>query len=132
MERRPQINDTGEAVIGPTKMVEVQKPAETIYLADNESNETFRSQLRPIVLAGSRDSDTLGLNDVWRPDHLPYVQRNGQPTATLNIAQSDNQANRRVAATRHGQGPNLLYMDGHSAYKRADKLGVDEWRTIKY
>ena len=122
----------GSAIIGTTKMTQVQKPTDTIYLADNESNETFKTQLRPIVLTTSRDDNTIGLNDVWRPNHLPYVQRGGKPTTVLNTSESDAQACRRVAATRHGKGPNLLYMDGHSAYKKADTMGVDEWRTSKY
>ena len=127
----------GSAIIGtdtPTKIDQFQKPSETVYLADNESNETFKTQLRPIITAATlaNDSNTLGLNDVWRPEHLPYMQRNGLPLKTLNTYDADNQSNRRVAATRHGKGPNLLYMDGHSTYKKADTMGVDEWRTKKY
>jgi prepilin-type processing-associated H-X9-DG protein len=86
-----------------------------VYFADNE-----RGSWRPIFTA----TNILGsaeVNDVWSPSHLPY----------LNEAARLPSPERRVAAARHGAGPNLLYVDGHAGWKNARRLKVDDWREIR-
>ena len=101
----------GSELYGVSKITRFRKPADTIYLADNE----FGSW-RPIIMnLGIIGSDEL--NDVWSPYHLPYAP-NG---SSLN-------PERRVALARHGRGPVLLYFDGHSALKKAKLITVDDWR----
>jgi prepilin-type N-terminal cleavage/methylation domain-containing protein/prepilin-type processing-associated H-X9-DG protein len=106
---------TGFEVIGLTKLSKVQQPVETIYFADNES-----ASWRPIFtitnIIGSDD-----LNDVWQPTHLPYR------TATSPLS-----GERRVAAARHGQGPNLMFFDGHASWKNSRRMTVDDWREQRF
>jgi prepilin-type N-terminal cleavage/methylation domain-containing protein/prepilin-type processing-associated H-X9-DG protein len=108
-------DQVGSEQVGMTKMQNVQKPVDTVYLADNENG-----RWRPIITSLPVVDPTL-LNDVWSPSHLPFSSsgRNLNPE-------------RRVAAARHGAGPNLLFYDGHAAMKKARLLKVDDWREQKY
>jgi prepilin-type N-terminal cleavage/methylation domain-containing protein/prepilin-type processing-associated H-X9-DG protein len=108
---------TGYEVIGLQKVTRFQRPSETIYFADNE-NGSWRPIFTPTSIIGSED-----LNDVWSPAHLPYPST--AATARLN-------SERRVAAARHGKGPNLLFFDGHAGWKNARQMTVDDWREQKY
>ena len=111
------LNDkTGSEITGLTKITRFQQPSETIYFADNESG-SWRPVFTITNVIGSLD-----LNDVWSRSHLPY----SQPSARLPSGE------RRVAAARHGQGPNLLYFDGHAGWKNARQITVDDWREKKY
>jgi prepilin-type N-terminal cleavage/methylation domain-containing protein/prepilin-type processing-associated H-X9-DG protein len=112
---------TGSEVRGLQKISLIQQPAETIYFADNESG-SWRPIFTPTNIIGS-DS----LNDVWSPNHLPYRVVNGVVAASARP-----NSERRVAATRHGQGPNLLFFDGHAAWKNARRITADDWREKKY
>jgi prepilin-type N-terminal cleavage/methylation domain-containing protein/prepilin-type processing-associated H-X9-DG protein len=104
----------GFEVEGMTKISRIKKPVDTIYFADNEYGSW-----RPIISdTGTTISEDL--NDVWQPEHLPYAA-DGR---TLN-------PERRVALARHGNGCNLLYFDGHSAWKKAKLIVVDDWREEK-
>lgn len=105
----------GSEVVGSTVVTRVQQPVETIYFADNES-APWRPVFTVTTVIGSMD-----LNDVWSPDHLPYTSGG----RALN-------GERRVAASRHGQGPNLLFFDGHAAWKNGRRLTVDDWREQRY
>ena len=113
--RFASINDsTGTEQIGPSKVSRIQRPAETIYFADNEDGSW-----RPIITSlGSGDTQ---LNDVWAPSHLPFAAGG----RTLN-------AERRVARKRHGRGPNLMYFDGHGGLKKAEQIVVSDWREQRY
>jgi prepilin-type N-terminal cleavage/methylation domain-containing protein/prepilin-type processing-associated H-X9-DG protein len=105
----------GTEQVGLTRMNKLQAPSDTIYIADNESGSW-----RPIITAlGSIGS--IALNDVWSPTHLPYASGG----KTVN-------PERRVARSRHGQGPNLLFYDGHSGWKKAPLIVVDDWREQRY
>ena len=95
----------------------VQQPTETIYFADNE-NGSWRPIFTTTNIIGDQN-----LNDVWSPVHLPYLS--SSPTARLS-------GERRVAAARHGQGPNLMFFDGHAGWKNARRLTVDDWREQRY
>ena len=103
---------TGSELVGLHDVNRFHQPSESVYFADNE-----RGSWRPIFTAtnilGSED-----VNDVWSPSHLPYAT----PTARLPSGE------RRVAATRHGLGSNLLFFDGHAGWKNARRLTVDDWR----
>jgi prepilin-type N-terminal cleavage/methylation domain-containing protein/prepilin-type processing-associated H-X9-DG protein len=106
---------TGSELTGLQKINRFQQPVDTVYFADNESG-AWRPIFTPTNIIGS-DS----LNDVWSPTHLPY------PSATSRLS-----GERRVAAARHGQGPNLLFFDGHAGWKNARRLTVDDWREQRY
>lgn len=107
----------GGEQLGLTKLARVQRPVETVYFADNE-NGPWRPTIAELQTFGS----TL-LNDVWQPNHLPYIQ-----SGTRMILSSE----RRVAAKRHAAGANLLFYDGHAAWRRANRIVVDDWREQRY
>ena len=109
------LNDTfGYEQVGPSKLVEFQMPSEAIHLGDNESGSW-----RPIV-TGYRDAVT-NLNDVWTPVHLPYNER----TSRLN-------GSRRIAAERHSDGANFVYLDGHAGYLRGRSVVTDLFREKRH
>jgi prepilin-type N-terminal cleavage/methylation domain-containing protein/prepilin-type processing-associated H-X9-DG protein len=105
---------SGSALNGPQKISRIQQPSETVYLADNESG-----RWRPVFTLTNIIGDD-NLNDVWSVSHLPYRSA----TSALN-------GERRVAAARHANGPNLLYFDGHASWKNARRVTVDDWREAK-
>lgn len=107
---------TGSEIVGLQKVTRIQQPVDTIYFADNES-----APWRPIFTATNFIIGSDDLNDVWSPTHLPYRT----PTSSLS-------GERRVAAARHGQGPNLLYFDGHACWKNSRRMTVDDWREQRY
>jgi len=107
-------DQVGWELNGLSKLTRILRPADTIYLADNEYGSW-----RPII----SDLNTMGsdeLNDVWSPGHLPYSSGG----RVLN-------PDRRVALARHGQGSAFLFFDGHSAWKKSRFLVVDDWREAK-
>ncbi|MBI4660231.1 MAG: type II secretion system protein [Verrucomicrobia bacterium] len=107
---------TGSEITGLQKVTRFQQPADTVYFADNESG-SWRPIFTVTNIIGADD-----LNDVWSPTHLPY------PTTAATARLS---GERRVAAARHGQGPNLMYFDGHAGWKNARRMTVDDWREQK-
>lgn len=108
----------GSEINGLQKITRFQVPAATVYLADNESGPW-----RPIFMTTTVLNGGYELNDVWSPAHLPYVSN--APRAPLS-------SERRVAAKRHGEGPNLLWFDGHVEWKNARRITVYDWRERKY
>jgi len=113
-EFKSPTDTTGFAADYFTKLAAAQRPAETIYLADYEDG-------RPVV---TNLTDNPGWNDVWQKEHIPYA------LLARNIISLN--AGRRVAHKRHGNGPNLLFFDGHSGWKRAITIVTDDWRTRRY
>ena len=101
----------GSEDVGLARLNKIQQPTSTIYLADDENGSWH-----PVITSLTSGGDTE-LNDVWSPSHLPY-KSGGKGVNT----------ERRVAQARHGAGPNLMYYDGHAAWKRADLVVVDDWR----
>jgi prepilin-type processing-associated H-X9-DG protein len=97
-----------------TKLSAAQRPAETIYLADYEDGGPTVTNL----------ADNPGWNDVWQVGHIPYT--------TLGAGRTVLNPTRRVAAKRHGAGPNILFFDGHSGWKRATTILTEDWRTQRY
>lgn len=105
---------TGTEVTGPSSLSRFQSPAESVYFADNESG-SWRPIFTATNVIGSQD-----INDVWSTTHLPY----GTNGKSLN-------AERRIAAKRHGDGANLLFFDGHAGWKNSRRMTVDDWRDIR-
>jgi prepilin-type N-terminal cleavage/methylation domain-containing protein/prepilin-type processing-associated H-X9-DG protein len=105
----------GTEIVGVTRLSAVQRPVETIYFADNE-NGPWRPIITELPIR-----DSMLLNDVWSPLHLPY-SADGKRLNT----------ERRVARARHGVGPNLLFYDGHAAWKKAELIKVDDWRLQRF
>ena len=105
---------TGREITRLQRITRFQEPANTIYFADNENGSW-----RPLFTLKSIQNEDL--NDVWSPTHLPYRNATNSPLS----------GERRVAAKRHDQGPNLLYFDGHAGWKNARRITVDDWREQK-
>jgi prepilin-type N-terminal cleavage/methylation domain-containing protein/prepilin-type processing-associated H-X9-DG protein len=110
-------DNVGFEINGLQKISRIQKPVETVYLADNENGSW-----RP-VYTGTNILGGDNLNDVWTPAHLPYVSP--APNAPLSFE-------RRVAAKRHSLGSNLMFFDGHADWRNARRIKVDDWRERKY
>ncbi|MCD8533498.1 MAG: DUF1559 domain-containing protein [Verrucomicrobia bacterium] len=106
---RNQRDRIGFEVNDPTPLNKFHRPTATIYIADNENGSW-----RPIV-KGLNDPE-LRRHDVWHPGHLSSSKS------------TDPSTGRRVAANRHGGGPNNLYYDGHAAWLKAEKMTVQMWR----
>jgi len=98
-----------------TKLSAVRHPTGTIYLADNSH---YRGRDIIIGLDDPPDASILN-NDVWRPHHLPY-----SATGVLN-------PDRRVAAHRHGEGPNAGFFDGHTDFRKSRTIGVEDWNDTR-
>jgi len=106
-------DQTGYEQLGLSKITDFAQPSNSAYLLDNES-DTWR----PIV-TGFQDVQTA-LNDVWHPSHLPYDASGRR----LSV-------DRRVAAQRHSNGSNILFLDGHAGYRDAKLIDADLFREHK-
>jgi len=92
----------------PTRLTKIRRPAEKIYLADNEDGP-WRA-----IITSATDPD-LGRNDVFRPSHLPMSEDTGRSTG------------RRVAKQRHKRGCNVLYLDWRVGYVDAEDVTKEQW-----
>jgi prepilin-type processing-associated H-X9-DG protein len=99
----------------PTKLINVESPAQRIYLADNEAGEW-----RPVI----RDRyeldmfNRLNILDVWSRTHL----------AASDGEMGVGHLHRRVAQSRHrGDGCNNLFFDGHAEWLHKDKNTSRYW-----
>jgi len=99
----------------PTKLINIESPAQRIYMADNEAGEW-----RPVI----RDEyelvmfDRLNILDVWSNTHLPASD------GTTGVGH----LHRRVARSRHrGDGCNNLFFDGHAEWLHMDKNTSRYW-----
>lgn len=108
---------TGRELPGMAKLTTIQRPVDTIYLADREDGTDFG----PITTQNPNQySDYY---DVWESGHLPY-----RPNGTENPRNGAGNSARRVASRRHGIGSALLYFDTHAAVKKARLITIDDWR----
>ncbi len=108
---------TGTELTGTSKMTTIQRPVETIYLADREDGTDYG----PITTA---DPNTYSdYYDVWKPSHLAY-----QPNGTVSPRNGVGNDGRRVAINRHSKTAALLYFDTHSAVKKTRLISVNDWR----
>ena len=62
------------------------------------------------------NSGNLEREDVWSPQHLPTSEM------------QDWTYGRRIAATRHQEGSNGTFLDGHSAWIKGTTMTVNMWR----
>ena len=99
----------GVQVTVPTSMYDFEKPARTVYLADNEDG-VWR-QMAP----NDPRQDRKHLS-VWHLDHLPFSNRD------------DKIYGRRVPRDRHVGGCNVLYVNGAAVWVGVDQMTVDLWR----
>jgi len=109
----------GHQVHGFTKLSRVQRPTDTIYFADVEYNPAYIPPYTNFV-----SGNDAGYFDVYEAPQLPYRIVGGGTITSLNAA-------RRVAAARHGDGPNVGYFDGHSGSKKATRMVTEDWREQK-
>jgi len=109
---------TGTELIGLAKITTIQRPTDTIYLADREDGTDFG----PITAA---DPTTYADRyDVWKPIHIPY-----QPNGTENPRTAGGSSDaRRVAINRHGKGAALLFFDTHAEVKKSRLITINDWR----
>ncbi|MCC6234750.1 MAG: prepilin-type N-terminal cleavage/methylation domain-containing protein [Verrucomicrobiales bacterium] len=110
---------TGTEQVGPSRLGGFQLPAETIHLTDNENGPW-----RPIV-TGFQDAIT-DLNDVWSVSHLPYSEGTANNPASRRL-----NTERRVAAKRHQDGVNAVFLDGHASYLKSRRVVTELWRDIR-
>lgn len=114
---------TGSEQIGPSKISVYQNPSRSVHLADNSAHSG-----RPRIHGLREAIKTLNLNDVWAPDHLPYMP---EPRSQGREASDRLSPSRRVAADRHNNGANLLFIDAHAEYYRAQEIVLDLWRDVR-
>lgn len=112
----------GDQVDGPTPLYEMGKPATTIYLADNEAGEW-----RPVI----RDRQQLGGTaysrlDVFSSSHLA----DAPDRLSLDPKNTGDNSGRRVAASRHFNGSNRLYLDGHAGYLDTFEESTRFWEPL--
>lgn len=97
-----------------SKITRVQRPVDTIYLADDEYNAA--RIYTNIVQTTAREQ-----YDVFAAAHLPYSAA-GTPNP------KGNQDGIRVGISTHGKGPAILFFDTHVEVKDAKKIVVNDWR----
>jgi prepilin-type N-terminal cleavage/methylation domain-containing protein len=108
---------TGTELTGLAKMTLIQRPVDTIYLADREDGTDYG----PITAA---DPNTYSdYYDIWQPGHLPYL-----PNGTESPRNGAGNSARRVAINRHVKGSALLFFDTHAAAKKTRLITVNDWR----
>ena len=101
-----------------SKITNFNLPSDSAYLLDNEGGTDkigsgIQGINRPIITSFQRTD----LNDVQRASHLPY----GSGDKRLSN-------DRRIAAKRHNDGSNILFIDGHAGFRKAKLIDVDLFR----
>ena len=96
-----------------SKITNFNLPSDSAYLLDGESGTDNQGINRPIITSFQRTD----LNDVWLHSHLPY----GSGGKRLSN-------DRRIAAKRHNDGSNILFIDGHAGFRKAKLIDVDLFR----
>ena len=99
--------------MGLSKITNFNLPSDSAYLLDNEGGTDNQRINRPIITSFQRTD----LNDVWLTSHLPY----GSGGKRLSN-------DRRIAAKRHNDGSNILFIDGHAGFRKAKLIDVDLFR----
>ena len=88
-----------------TRLSVFKRRAYTIYMADNEAGSW-----RPII--EDKDSLEIARCDIFDPGHMPTSDS------------KDITRGRRIARERHREGCNVLFLDWHSEYIRAEEMPV--------
>jgi prepilin-type N-terminal cleavage/methylation domain-containing protein/prepilin-type processing-associated H-X9-DG protein len=107
---------TGTQLKPGSKLSAVQRPAETGYIFDVESGAGA------VVVTSNLFNQ--GYADFWSTIHLPYTFAGGGAKVVPNPS-------RRIAAARHGDGPNMLFFDSHSGWKKGVKITTDDCRDVR-
>jgi len=102
-------DESGTSVGRPTKLSVFRRPAYTIYMADNEDGFW-----RPII--ENENSLEIIRCDIFIRTHLPLSD-----STHINDG-------RRIARQRHKEGCNVLFLDWHSEYVKAQDMTIDMWR----
>jgi hypothetical protein len=102
---------------GLSKMIMIQRPVDTIYLADLEDGTDYG----PITVADP--TSNADYYDIWQPGHLPYL-----PSGAVSPKNGVGNTARRVAINRHAKSDALLYFDTHAAAKKTKLITVNDWR----
>jgi len=102
-------DESGTSVGRPTKLSVFRRPAYTIYMADNEDGFW-----RPII--ENENSLEIIRCDIFIRTHLPLSD-----STHINDG-------RRIARQRHKEGCNVLFLDWHSEYVKAEDMTIDMWR----
>jgi prepilin-type N-terminal cleavage/methylation domain-containing protein/prepilin-type processing-associated H-X9-DG protein len=102
-------NSGGRMQTTPTRLTDCDRPASTIYLADNEDGP-WRT-----IITKATDRDVTRC-DVFHPGHLP-----GSDSQDITRG-------RRIARARHKNGCNLLYLDWHVGWMAAEEMTAEMWR----
>lgn len=100
---------TGHEILDYSRVTDCRRPAETLYLVDNE-NGPWRA-----VITSATD-DGINRCDIWNPGHLPMSDS------------QDVTRGRRVARARHKNGCNTLWLDWHVGWMAAADMTADMWR----
>jgi hypothetical protein len=111
------LDPTGSELTGLAKMTTIQRPVDTIYLADREDGTDYG----PITVADPNSNSDY--YDIWMPSHLPYL-----PNGAVSPRNGVGNDGRRVAINRHANCAALLYFDTHSAVKKSKLITVNDWR----
>ena len=103
--------------IGLSKITTFKSSSDSAYLLDNEDG--IDTGLNRPIITSFQDFRT-DLNGVWLSSHLPY----GSAGKLLS-------KHRRIAANRHNDGSNILFIDGHSGFRKAKLIDIDLFREKK-
>jgi prepilin-type N-terminal cleavage/methylation domain-containing protein/prepilin-type processing-associated H-X9-DG protein len=102
----------GSEIVTPSRLLNCRRPAETVYLVDNEDG-SWRAIIKAATDTG------IERCDVWTSGHLPM----SDSTDVTN--------GRRVARARHKKGCNTIWLDWHVEWKAAEDVTIDMWRWNK-
>jgi len=108
---------TGTELSGLSKITMIERPVDTIYLADREDG----TDIAPIT--ATDQTSGASFYDVWEPSHLPYLANRQESPRTGAGANG-----RRVALSRHNKSVAVLYFDTHVATKKTSLMSVNDWR----
>jgi prepilin-type N-terminal cleavage/methylation domain-containing protein len=103
---------TGREITSYSRVLSCKRPAETVYLVDNENGSW-----RPIIKTATDNG--VDRCDIWNPGHMPMSNS------------TDATNGRRVARERHRNGFNSMWLDWHSEWMAAETMTIDMWRWNK-
>lgn len=92
-----------------SKKTRFRSPSSKVYLADSEAG-TWRPVIESLAIAAN---EVTVRNDVYFSGHLP---------ASTN--ETSHAYGRRIAANRHADGSNVLFVDGHAEQVKAEDITI--------
>ena len=103
-------DNAGFEINEPTALKTFDRPIDTAYIAENEDGHW-----RQIIV--SPDDANIDRQDVWNVGHLPTSKS------------TDVTYGRRISPSRHHDGCNVIFLDGHAEWVQAVKMTVHMWRN---